>query len=85
MPLTFNLLENEVFRDVFLEGEEKGQQRLLQRQLEHRFGKLPKWARTQLAAANAELLETWGLKLLEAKSLEEVMPRLANGRQHKKH
>lgn len=83
MPLTFNLLENEVFRDVFLEGEEKGQQRLLQRMLEQRFGKLPKWAQEQLAAANAALLETWGLKLLEAKSLKEILPRQTNGRQHK--
>jgi hypothetical protein len=85
MPLTFNLLENEVFRDVFLEGEEKGQKRLLQRQLEHRFGKLPKWARTQLASANAATLETWGLKLLEAKRLEEVLLRPGNGRPDKKH
>jgi predicted transposase YdaD len=92
MPITVNLMEIEVFRNAFLdgakqgkkEGKKLGEQQLLQRQLEHRFGKLPKWALAQLAAADVRLLETWSLKVLEAKSLNEVLPRQANGRQHKK-
>jgi hypothetical protein len=46
---------------------------LLGRLLERRFGPLPPWAQQQLAAADIASLETWGLRLLEATSLEEVL------------
>lgn len=92
MPITLDLMENPVFRQFFLDGEkqgaEKGRQageqhgraQLLQRQLERRFGKLPKWALAQLAAADIDSLEAWGLKLFEAKRLTDVLPRQTNGR-----
>lgn len=56
-------------------GQRIGQSFLLNRMLEHRFGKLPKWAEQQLAKADATTLETWGVQLLDAKKLEEVVPR----------
>jgi hypothetical protein len=46
---------------------------LLGRLLERRFGPLPPWAQQQLTAADLASLETWGLRLLEATSLEEVL------------
>ncbi len=95
MPITINLMENPVFREFFLrgeilgveKGERQGEQRglahLLQLQLEQRFGKLPKWALAQLAAADVTSLEAWGLKLFDAKRLTDVLPRQTNGRQRK--
>ncbi len=60
-----------------LEGEEKGVRRgeaaLLLRQLERKFGTLPAAARTRLATADTATLEEWGLRLLDAGSLDDVM------------
>lgn len=57
------------------EVEEREDERLLRRQLEHKFGKLPRWASKQLAAADAATLEEWGLRLFDAQKLEEVLPK----------
>ncbi len=65
---------------LLLEGEQRGEKRgerrgeaaLLLRLLERRFGVLPGWARDRVAAADTALVEEWGLRLLEATSLEEV-------------
>jgi len=60
-----------------LEGEQRGEQRgeaaLLLRQLERRFGVLPGWARDRVLAADTVMIEEWGLRVLEAASLEEVL------------
>jgi flagellar biosynthesis/type III secretory pathway protein FliH len=60
-----------------LEGEQKGRQEgeaaLLLRLLERRFGALPDWARDRIAAAGTASLEEWGLRVLEAGSLEDVL------------
>ncbi len=59
-----------------LRGEQRGQLRgeriLLRRQLERRFGTLPGWTMERIESAESALLESWGLRLLEAGSLEEV-------------
>jgi hypothetical protein len=59
-----------------LEGEQTGEQRglatLLLRQLERRFGILPSWAKDRVLAADAAVVEEWGLRMLDAASLEEV-------------
>jgi hypothetical protein len=68
---------------LLLEGEEKGRQQglqqaeaalaaLLLRQLERRFGALPDWARQRVLAADTVTIQDWGLRVLEAASLEEV-------------
>jgi len=54
------------------QGIEKGEHNLLQQLMEKRFGPLPDWATEKLAQANSQQLETWGLKLLDAGSLDEV-------------
>jgi hypothetical protein len=61
-------------------GERIGQSLLLQRQLERRFGPLPKWASARLKKVGSATLQRWGLKLLDAKRLEDVVPRSSNGR-----
>jgi hypothetical protein len=54
-------------------GEEKGEATLLLRQLERRFGALPDWARDRVRAAGTVAMEEWGLRVLDAASLEEVL------------
>jgi flagellar biosynthesis/type III secretory pathway protein FliH len=58
------------------QGEQKGLQQgkadLLLRQLERRFGVLPAWARDRVLAADTVMIEEWGLRVLDATSLEEV-------------
>lgn len=56
-----------------LEGRLEGEAALLLRLLERRFGALPDWARDRIAAADTTALEQWGLRLLEAESLDDVL------------
>jgi hypothetical protein len=61
-------------------GEQRGEQRgrqsgkaaLLLRLLERRFGVLPDWARDRVLAADTDMMEEWGLQVLDAASLDEV-------------
>ena len=59
------------------EGEQRGRQEgevaILLRQLERRFGALPDWARDRIAAADTAALEDWGLRVLDAASLDDVL------------
>jgi hypothetical protein len=69
-------VEEETKEQWLLEGEKVGEQRgeaaLLLRQLERRFGVLPASARDRVLAADTVMIEEWGLRLLEATSVEEV-------------
>jgi len=61
-------------------GIEKGLQRgmiigeaeFLRRQLSRRFGALPPWVDARLEAADRDALEQWGIRVLDAASLEAV-------------
>jgi hypothetical protein len=55
------------------EGEQRGEAALLVRQLERRFGALPDWARDRIATGDTVALEQWGLRVLDAGSLEDVL------------
>jgi hypothetical protein len=64
----------EVWKQQWLqEGEQRGEAALLLRLLERRFGSLPGWARDRIAAADTITLEEWGLRVLDAASLEDVL------------
>lgn len=54
------------------EGEVKGRTSMLARQLEKRFGPLPAAAKRLLKRAEVETVEQWGLRLLDAGTLEDV-------------
>jgi hypothetical protein len=54
-------------------GRQQGEAALLLRQLERRFGVLPGWARDRVLAADTAVMEEWGLRVLDAASLEEVL------------
>ena len=62
----------EVFAEGLLEGEARGEAKLLQKLLVRRFGALPVWAEAKLAVADSAQLEMWGERVLEARSLETV-------------
>jgi hypothetical protein len=56
-----------------LEGRLEGEATLLLRLLERRFGALPAGVRERVAAADAAALETWGLRVLDAGSIDDVL------------
>jgi hypothetical protein len=56
-----------------VEGRAEGEATLLLRLLERRFGALPAAVRDRNAAADTAALETWGLRVLEAGSLDDVL------------
>jgi predicted transposase YdaD len=54
------------------EGKLEGEAFLLSRQLELKYGPLPQWVKDKIAVADKDSLENWGLKLINASSLDEV-------------
>jgi hypothetical protein len=56
-----------------LQGRVEGEAALLLRLLERRFGALPAEVRDRVAGADAAALETWGLRVLDAGSLDDVL------------
>ena len=87
MPVLNSLLDHKVLGREFKKGLEQGRQegeargkaigeaKLLRRQLEHRFKKLPKWVADKLATATPAQIEQWGERLLEEKSLAAIFGR----------
>jgi predicted transposase YdaD len=55
------------------EGRQEGEAALLLRLLERRFGALPDWVRDRIAGADTASLEEWGVRVLDAGSLEDVL------------
>jgi predicted transposase YdaD len=55
------------------EGRQEGEAALLLRQLERRFGALPDRARNRVAAADTAAIERWGLRVLDAGSLDDIL------------
>jgi hypothetical protein len=51
---------------------------MLSHMLEGRFGPLPEWAKEKIASAEIETLEKWGLRLLDASNLKEVLAEIIN-------
>jgi predicted transposase YdaD len=84
IPIDSSLLDHPWIQDLVLqrearvkaqgkaEGKAEGEAALLRRQLERRFGPLPEWAVSRLQSADTTVLETWGVRLIDASSLEEV-------------
>ncbi len=53
-------------------GRKQGEAALLLRLIERRFGEVPEWAKIRIAAAETVSLEAWGLRVLDAVSLDDV-------------
>ncbi|MBF0604068.1 MAG: DUF4351 domain-containing protein [Nitrospirae bacterium] len=76
MSLTFNLMENDVFRPIIMkaqmESRQEGEANILTRQLQRRFGTVPDWASEKIAKADLPSLEEWSLRFVDAQSLDDV-------------
>lgn len=53
-------------------GIQKGEATMLTRQMQRRFGAVPEWVSEKVAKADLPSLEEWGLRVLDAQSLDEV-------------
>lgn len=81
MSFVIDLTENKIFQNRYqrglaegeARGELKGELKVIRTQLTKRFGRLPAWARKRLDSATTEQLDSWSLKLLDAKTLEGVI------------
>jgi len=81
MPILNDILDHEVLGREYKKGLQVGAQQgrqegkldLLRHQIEKRFGPLPSWAEQRLAQLPIPEIETIGLRLLDAKSLEELL------------
>lgn len=69
MPSLDEVLANEVLGREY----KKGELALLRRQLEKRFGPLPEWASERLSNSSPAELEEFGLRVLDAPNLEELL------------
>jgi predicted transposase YdaD len=56
-----------------VEGRVEGEQTVVMRQIEKRFGPVPSWARERLEAMSAPEVEETALRLLDVRSLEELL------------
>ena len=54
-------------------GRNEGQALILQKQLAKRFGSVPNWAEQRILSAQPEQLEDWALRVLDGKSVEDVL------------
>jgi len=55
------------------EGQQKGEATLLLRLMQRRFGPLPDWLTNHVMQADTTTLEEWGLRILDATRLEDVV------------
>jgi hypothetical protein len=55
------------------DGIQQGELRILRRLLEKRFGPIPAWVEERLGGRSAEDLEALSIRLLEARSLEDLL------------
>ncbi len=60
-------------------GMHQGETKLLLRQMEARFGTVPKWAKERIEQADINAIEDWGIRLLSADSPEEMLAEGGNG------
>jgi hypothetical protein len=61
------------------EGQQRGKAALLLRQIQRRFGTLPAWVTDQVLAADIATLDEWGLRILDANRLEDVVGKPPQG------
>jgi hypothetical protein len=54
-------------------GRREGEATLLLRLLERRFRALPGWAKDRIATADSVALQKWGLRVLDAGGLDEIL------------
>jgi hypothetical protein len=85
MPIHIDLMENDYLAPAYkrglqegklegkLEGELKGELTVLRRLIARRFGAIPGWAEERLASLTTVGLEELSERILDARSLEELL------------
>jgi hypothetical protein len=81
MPLLDDIMDNKVLGREFKrglaegihEGELRGELKILRRLIEKRFGGIPGWAEQRLSSQSAAELEVLGVRVLDARSIEELL------------
>jgi flagellar biosynthesis/type III secretory pathway protein FliH len=85
MPITESILDHEVLGPVFKKGLQEGRQEGLQqglqqgeltvirRQIAKRFGAIPDWFEERLARCSVSDLEELSERVLDARSLEDLV------------
>jgi hypothetical protein len=85
MPILDDILDNKVLGREFkrgmqegelkgeLRGELRGELKVLRRLLEKRFGAIPGWAEERLAGRSAAELEELSVRVLDARSIEDIL------------
>ena len=73
MPIDLDIRDHETLGPMFIAAEQKGELTILRRQIVKRFGPLPAWAGEKLASLSAPELEDLSERVLDAKSLEELL------------
>ncbi|MCP4353546.1 MAG: DUF4351 domain-containing protein [Desulfobacterales bacterium] len=64
----------QTFIDKYInQGLQQGEAKILLRQMEVRFGTVPKWAKEKIEQADITIIEDWSIRLLNANSQEEVL------------
>ena len=73
MPILNDILDHDVIGPEYRRGVQEGELKILHRQIEKRFGKLPNWAEERLASRTTIELEELGVRTLDAESLEDLL------------
>ncbi|HXM41074.1 MAG TPA: DUF4351 domain-containing protein [Bryobacteraceae bacterium] len=77
MPIDLDIRDHEVLGPIIIKAEQKGRQEglliVLRRLIEKRFGALPVWAREKLAAMPPSELEELSERVLDARSMDELL------------
>jgi predicted transposase YdaD len=82
MPILNDIMDHEVIGPAIREGLElgraegrsQGRQEVLRRQLEKRFGALPKFVESRLGDLSASQLDDMVLRVLDATRIEKLFP-----------
>lgn len=74
MPITEDIRTHDLFIREMAEARHEGELTMLRRMIEKRFGAIPDWAASRLANSSITELEELSLRLLDARTLEELLP-----------
>lgn len=70
MPILDDIMDHDLLGPAI----RRGQRSVVVRQIEKRFGSVPAWARQRLEAMSGHEVEEIAVRLLDARSLEELLP-----------
>ena len=73
MPILDDLIDHDLFGPAIRRGRIEGEQAIVMRQIEKRFGPIPARARQRLEGMSSPELEETALRLLDAQSLEDLL------------